>query len=69
LVTDFFIMVGVAGAGVALPITDLGTTNRFHTSEALGFVVATAGEATTSGLEFAVAKSGGTGSGVACHCW
>jgi hypothetical protein len=35
---------GVAGA--ALPVTDLDATNMFHTSAALGFAVATMGEAT-----------------------
>jgi hypothetical protein len=44
-VTAFFIEGGAVGVGATVPVADLGATNRFRTSEALGFAVATAGEA------------------------
>jgi hypothetical protein len=60
-VTVFFIRGGAAGAGATLLIADLGATNRFCTTETLGFVVSTAGEAAATGSEFATAESSGRG--------
>jgi hypothetical protein len=59
--TGFFIVGGVAGAGAALPVTDLSATNSFGTSEALGFTIATAGDYAAGRSESAAAESVGKG--------
>jgi hypothetical protein len=41
----------------ALSVADLGATNRFRTSEALGFVVATTREVAAGGSKFAAAET------------